>query len=42
MDFLGHHISARGIKANTSKVDKILQWPTPQNTTDVHSFLGLV
>jgi hypothetical protein len=34
MDFLSHHISARGIKANTSKVDKILQWPTPQNTTD--------
>jgi hypothetical protein len=42
LDFLGHHISAHGIEANTSKVDKILQWPTPQNTTDVQSFLGLV
>jgi hypothetical protein len=42
LDFLGHHISTQGIEANTSKVDKILQWPTPQNTTDVRSFLGLV
>src|SRR3984957_8971261 len=42
LDFLGHHISARGIEANTSKVDKILQWPVPKNTTDVRSFLGLV
>ena len=35
LDFLGHHISAHGIEANTSKVDKILNWPTPKNTTDV-------
>jgi hypothetical protein len=42
LDFLGHHISARGIEANTSKVDKILQWPVPRNTTEVRSFLGLV
>src|SRR5882762_352988 len=42
LDFLGHHISARGIEANTSKVNKILNWPLPQNTTDVRSFLGLV
>ena len=42
MDFLGHHISACGIEVNTSKVDKILNWPVPRNTTDVRSFLGLV
>ena len=42
MDFLGHHISACGIKANSSKVVKILNWPVPHNTTDVHLFLGLV
>jgi hypothetical protein len=42
LDFLGHHISARGIEANTSKVNKILDWPVPRNTTDVRSFLGLV
>jgi hypothetical protein len=42
LDFLGHHISARGVEANSSKVDKILNWPVPKNTTNVHSFLGLV
>jgi len=42
LEFLGHHISARGIKANTSKVDKILNWPVPTNTTEVRSFLWLV
>src|SRR6202050_3313152 len=42
LDFLGHHISARGIEADTSKVDKIMNWPIPKNTTDVRSFLGLV
>ena len=42
LDFLRHHISASGIEASSSKVDKILNWPVPQNTTDVHSFLGLV
>ena len=42
LDYLGHHISARGIEANSSKVDKILDWPVPQNTTDIRSFLGLV
>ena len=42
MDFLCHNISARGIEANTSKVNKILNWPVPRNMTDVQSFLGLV
>ena|ERR1700728_3384827 len=42
LDFPGHHISAHGIEANTSKVNKILNWPKPKNTTDVCSFLGLV
>ena len=42
LDFLGHHISAWGIEANTSKVDKILNWPIPRNTMEVRSFLGLV
>jgi hypothetical protein len=42
LDFLGHHISACGIEVNSSKVDHILQWPTPKSTTEVRSFLGLV
>jgi hypothetical protein len=42
IDFLGHHISERGIEANNEKIDKILGWPTPWNTTEVRSFLGLI
>ena len=40
LDFLGHHISACGVEANSSKVDRIMSWPIPQNSTDVRSFLG--
>ena len=42
MDFLGHHISAQGIEPNTSKIQKILDWPVPTNLTEVQAFLGLV
>lgn len=42
IDFLGHHISARGIEPNSSKVDRVLHWPTPKSSTDVRAFLGLV
>ena len=35
IDFLGHHISAHGIEPNSSKVEKILNWPTPKCSTDV-------
>jgi RNase H-like domain found in reverse transcriptase/Reverse transcriptase (RNA-dependent DNA polymerase) len=42
VNFLGHHISAHGIEPNSSKIDKVLNWPTPKNATDVYGFLGLV
>jgi hypothetical protein len=42
INFLGHHISAWGIKPNSSKVERILSWPVPQNATDICSYLGLV
>jgi hypothetical protein len=42
VDFLGHYISGCGIEPNSSKVEKILNWPVPKNATDVHAFLGLV
>ena len=35
MDFLRHHISAWGIEPNTSKIQKILDWPIPTNLTEV-------
>jgi len=42
IDFLGHHVSIRGIEPNSSKVDCIMQWPTPESLTDVRLFLGLM
>lgn len=40
--FLGHKISQKGIEADGSKVDKILDWPVPKNANEVRAFLGLV
>jgi hypothetical protein len=42
VDFLRHHISECGIKADTSKVDKILSWPIPKSATQTCSFIGLM
>jgi hypothetical protein len=42
LDFLGHHISQRGIEPDARKVEKIQAWPVPRNTKDVRKFLGLV
>ena len=42
LDFLGHHISMRGIEANNLKADKIVNWPVPKSATEVCSFLRLV
>ena len=42
LDFLGHHISARGIEPDVRKVEKIQAWPVPRCAKDVRKFLGLV
>jgi hypothetical protein len=42
VDFLGHHISRRGVEADGSKVERILDWPTPKSAKEVRQFLGLV
>lgn len=39
---LEHTISANGIKATLAKVDAIINAPAPRNSTELHSFLGLV
>jgi len=42
IDFLGHHILARGIEADKSKIQKILDWLCPRTSTEVQCFLGLL
>ena len=41
VEYLGHVISAEGIRTSTSKVDKVENWPTPTNIDELRSFLGL-
>jgi hypothetical protein len=42
IDFLGHHISARGIEADTTKVERIMDWPAPTSAKHVRQFLGII
>jgi hypothetical protein len=41
VSFLGHIISEGGISMDPSKVKDVLSWKTPQNVSDIRSFLGL-
>jgi hypothetical protein len=42
VSFPGHIISEGGISVDPSKVKGILSWNTPQNVSDIMSFLGMV
>ena len=42
VEYLGHIISANGLKPINRTVRKIQHFPVPRNATDVKSFLGLV
>jgi hypothetical protein len=41
VDFLGHVLSAEGVRVDPTKVTAITNWPIPSSATDVRSFLGL-
>ena len=40
--FLGHIVSAKGIKVDPAKIEAIVNWKPPRNVTEVRSFVGLV
>jgi hypothetical protein len=40
--FLGHIVSAKGIRPDPNKVAAVQEWPVPKNVHDIRSFLGLV
>ena len=42
MSFLGHIVSAEGIRVDPLKIEAFVSWKPPQNVTEVRSFLGLV
>ena len=41
VDFLGHVLSKDGVSPNPEKIEKVRDWPTPTNSKEVHSFIGL-
>ncbi|CEP07165.1 hypothetical protein, partial, partial [Parasitella parasitica] len=41
LDFLGYHVSAKGISPSASKVKAIHAWPRPTNVQEVRQFIGL-
>ncbi|KAL9428845.1 hypothetical protein AB3S75_030773 [Citrus x aurantiifolia] len=41
IDYLGHIVSASGVRADPQKIDVMIHWPTPQTTKQLRCFLGL-
>jgi hypothetical protein len=41
LNYFGHIFTSEGVKPHPEKVKAIKEFPTPKNTTDVKSFLGL-
>ena len=39
--YLGHVFSIRGIEPDSTKISAVCKWPTPTNSSDLQSFLGL-
>ena len=42
VSFLGHIVSAEGIRVDPAKVEAVVNWKSPRSVTEVRSFLGLV
>ena len=41
VSFLGHIVSAEGIRVDPIKIEAVVNWTPPQNVTEVRSFFGL-
>ena len=39
--FLGHEVSADGVRPDPTNIEKVSTWRTPKNVSEVRSFLGL-
>jgi len=42
VEYLGHAVSANGVKPMTSYLDVVRDWPVPQTLTELRAFLGKV
>ena len=41
INYLGHVVSVQGVKVDLQKIDAVVNWPLPQNITQLRGFLGL-
>ena len=41
VSFLGHIVSAEGIRVDPTKIEAVVNWKPPRNVTEVRIFLGL-
>ena len=41
VSFLGHIVSAEGIRGDPAKIEAVVNWKPPRSVTEVRSFLGL-
>ena len=42
VSFLGHIVSAEGIRVDPAKIEAVVNWKSPRSVTEERSFLGLV
>ena len=41
LEYLGHIVTNQGVKVNGKKIEAMVAWPQPTNTTELRGFLGL-
>lgn len=41
VSFLGHIVDENGVATDPSKIESVINWPTPSSVKNIRSFLGL-